>query len=807
MTTKEEKLYSFYSQCAAKGYTDMTDDTQSLKAKVIASDLGLRYGKIIALYEEAKAVFEAEEARRRAAVKRAAEEAARTSVPGELVVTLKDDSASIEVFRRPDSSVYCTHNGGTEKFEGAPDLEVRKGGVLSYTYHPSKTVFTGASSGGIAMGGFHQTEAYSTEKVSGTGTGDIHARSGNMDIWVKYANFSDATDKAFRRDDTYIRLSRGKQIVCFDSKKESSARNLINTAVNNRAGYQQAMSTASMALDMMRLPIGQVQIIAGLLNDVLSGRYPETDEQYYAKALTLSQSGRSDELQNAVRIFRKISDYKDSSVRADAVQKKYEDVLQFEKEQKILAKEEKGRKLKKTIMIAAPVIAAAAIAGFLFSGQAKKTAAYNSAVQLMEAGEYDDAIDAFTAMNGYKDSAGLITECRYRAAMDVISCMDREDPGQIVSGAVLESIPSGDENLKRINVLNTFFKEEAFKDACIELERLGDYKDCREVIARLNKQQEAVSLMFTSFKKAAPLVEELPEDDLLRKSIMEIISRYEPYLGKFYWMGSKNMEADFDFRLFNRPLTQVGWEYPYARVTMSDGETIQFPSLKLDGKLYGLFDSITLSGLSASGAIQNVIEVKVNFKDGYITADMYYDTADGQKLGDSFYACPDDPELMAAGEKYYKAQKEKINLDQAEQYIKKQNYGKAKKYLDQLPDSSKKESMLASIEMYLPYLGSWELVSGEATLLNDEKNTKREFKTISTDTSREKSKFYVDVFDDEGKVIKRFKTEETPYSSGTYRDKNAAQIQYFLSVAPSGNLLVTEVKNGSRTTAEYKKTE
>ena len=61
MTAKEEKLYSFYSQCIEKGYTDMSDETQSLKAKVIATDLGLRYGKIASFFEEAKNVFEREE--------------------------------------------------------------------------------------------------------------------------------------------------------------------------------------------------------------------------------------------------------------------------------------------------------------------------------------------------------------------------------------------------------------------------------------------------------------------------------------------------------------------------------------------------------------------------------------------------------------------------------------------------------------------------------------------------------------------------------------------------------------------------
>ena len=140
MTAKEQKLYSFYTQCFAKGYLDMTDDTQSLKAKVIASDLGLRYGKIAALLEEARGVYEAEEKRKAEEAERAAAEALRASVPGKEVLSLVENSNSpkiIHIFRRPDDSIYCTIGTNDRKYEGAPDIEVRKGGVLTYTYHPS----------------------------------------------------------------------------------------------------------------------------------------------------------------------------------------------------------------------------------------------------------------------------------------------------------------------------------------------------------------------------------------------------------------------------------------------------------------------------------------------------------------------------------------------------------------------------------------------------------------------------------------------------------------------------------------------
>ena len=55
---KTELLYQFYQQCQEKGYTDMKDATQSLKAKVIATDLGLKYTSIEKLYQSAIAASE-----------------------------------------------------------------------------------------------------------------------------------------------------------------------------------------------------------------------------------------------------------------------------------------------------------------------------------------------------------------------------------------------------------------------------------------------------------------------------------------------------------------------------------------------------------------------------------------------------------------------------------------------------------------------------------------------------------------------------------------------------------------------------
>ena len=812
MTAKEEKLYSFYSQCIEKGYTDMSDETQSLKAKVIATDLGLRYGKIASFFEEAKNVFEREEERKKTEEKAAALEAARVSVPGELVVTLRENpdkkDNSIDIYRRPDGSVYCKHNGNEKKYEGAPDIEVRKGGVLSYTYHPSKTVFTGASSGGVAMGGFHQTEAYTTEKVSGTGKGDIHAKSGDMNIWVKYIDFSDSTDMAFRRDETYNSLKQGKRIVCIDTSNASFSRDIIGMAIQNRGGYQDVLAKASMAADLMKLPMGQIQQIAGFLNDVIAGNYPKTDEEYYKIALTLSDSAKSDDLLKAVQTFQKISDYKDSSDRAKLVQKRYEEVLQEEKEQKIIEKEQRERKLKKRIVIAAPLVVVSIVVGMLISSSMKKRATYNSAELLLQEKRYAEAVEIFESLNGYKDSDEKIQECKYQAAVDVVNLLESDNPNTMDEGVRLRGDFEPEPNVKRIASAYAFFASTRYKNAYMELEMLGSYEDCETILDCLDKEENAVNTMYESFAKAAPLVEALPENNKMKESLSNTISEYEPYMGSFYWMNSKNMKFDSDFKLDKSDYGVVRWTNAQITVKL-DGKNVPYPLVVLDGKNYGLLEDLAFNDLKAKGNIQDLFDVNAEFRDGIAAVDMYYKSGEEMKLGDTFFACSDDPESKKFGEKYYKSQNESVKMDLAKHYFRCAVYGKTKTILDELSDSADKTKMLSTVEHYLPYLGTWEFLSGDAALIADDyMSTRTEVTKIQTETSWLNNKVNIDIYRDgvESKALKSFTAEGDEYVCYRANAYKKPKLKFILTITDTGNLLITEEKDGKRFTAEYKRT-
>lgn len=82
-----------------------------------------------------------------------------------------------------------------------------------------------------------------------------------------------------------------------------------------------------------------------------------------------------------------------------------------EKAARDAAAEAAKKKTAKIFKIAIPVVCAAIAFVILLNAVIIPNSKYNKAVSLMEAGQYEDAIAAFYAMNGYKDSIQQIENC------------------------------------------------------------------------------------------------------------------------------------------------------------------------------------------------------------------------------------------------------------------------------------------------------------------------------------------------------------------------------------------------------------
>ena len=151
------------------------------------------------------------------------------------------------------------------------------------------------------------------------------------------------------------------------------------------------------------------------------------------------------------------------------------------------------------IDVAAPIVIVAIVAAVLISNfvkaqqeEAARLDAYNAAVALAEAGQYEEAIAAFTELGDYKDSATLAAQAQeeaeeaarleaYNAAValaeagqydEAIAAFeelgDYKDSTELISSAKLEK--------KYIEAL-TLLENRDFEAARATFEALGDYKD------------------------------------------------------------------------------------------------------------------------------------------------------------------------------------------------------------------------------------------------------------------------------------------------------------------------------------------
>lgn len=354
-------MSEFYLQCQEKGYTNMADPTQSLKAKVIATDLNLPYKDIVVFYEKAKQCYlqelqEIEEQK----IKQAA-----LAVDGELLCSLYDSpvadkaDTAVRVYIRPDASLYCTVNNGP-KIEGAPQLSVNKGSVTMVKYHPSQAIYTSATVGGITTGGVHYTKERYSSSSDETDRGYITVLAGNANFEILLIEFSSIVSDRFKHDAMYKKYTRNNSIPLFFNTEDSNF--YANAGVNtlNKNDQASMLYAFSMAQDKSRRMLFACEDIAELTVRVVHGQFPPSEEQIFESAQKMAESQNAKDIINAAEMLKSISSYKKAQALLREIQPKLDEAIQLEKERKILEAEEKQKKTKKKkqcIMIALGVIA------------------------------------------------------------------------------------------------------------------------------------------------------------------------------------------------------------------------------------------------------------------------------------------------------------------------------------------------------------------------------------------------------------------------------------------------------------------
>lgn len=157
------------------------------------------------------------------------------------------------------------------------------------------------------------------------------------------------------------------------------------------------------------------------------------------------------------------------------------------------AAEAQAKKTKKIAMIATPIVVVAIVAAVLISNfvkarqeEAARLDAYNTAVALAEAGQYDEAIAAFTELGEYKDSAEQIRETQYAQAVHLVEDGEYNKATSIFTalGDYKDSKDSAEQSANAGEYQDALWLLDTgrYGEARAAFEALGDYKDARTYV-------------------------------------------------------------------------------------------------------------------------------------------------------------------------------------------------------------------------------------------------------------------------------------------------------------------------------------
>lgn len=186
---------------------------------------------------------------------------------------------------------------------------------------------------------------------------------------------------------------------------------------------------------------------------------------------------------NAISIFKTIPDWKNSAElilqceqKIEAIEAQEEaDRLEAERraEERRIENEKAKQQYIKIAKIGGPILAAAIVFIIILNSVIIPSVKYNSAVKMMNNGEYEDAITAFEELDGYKESENQIKECNYLNAKDLLDAKKYDE-----AYAILNELGETDSiNESMYNSAMEYIKADDKISAYLLLSKIVGYKD------------------------------------------------------------------------------------------------------------------------------------------------------------------------------------------------------------------------------------------------------------------------------------------------------------------------------------------
>lgn len=229
------------------------------------------------------------------------------------------------------------------------------------------------------------------------------------------------------------------------------ATNAMNNAVNEET-YKQA------AAIFRRIP--EYKDSAACLSTCLERAENMRKDTIYSYAiLNCRRATQLYELKHAMEKFQSISEWKDSKEQILLCQRKIEEMKQQEERQ--------ARTEKKVTIVSLFVLSIVIVFCFLLFCVIIPNSHYKEALALMDEGQYNSAIAVFEILDGYKDSASKIEECKGAIYTDAIAKIDE---GNVVEA--YEALIALDDYKNSAEKAISIY--DSYKNQKLKLAKVGD---------------------------------------------------------------------------------------------------------------------------------------------------------------------------------------------------------------------------------------------------------------------------------------------------------------------------------------------
>ena len=229
------------------------------------------------------------------------------------------------------------------------------------------------------------------------------------------------------------------------------------------------------------------------------------DWLYRQAERAMAQAQTASAYAKAGRLFADLGDWRDADEKAAACQRTSRETMDNEEAERQRreaasrkARQDAERRRKRNIGISTAVIAFLTAVVLLVTQVIIPNGKYNDAVQLMEAGRYEEAIAAFDELDGYRDSVAQIEACnianmdgKYDAAVAMMSAGKYEEAIE-----AFEALDGYRDSVTQIESCNTGIYQREMDgkyDVAVALMSAGKYEEAIKAFEALNGYKDSAA--------------------------------------------------------------------------------------------------------------------------------------------------------------------------------------------------------------------------------------------------------------------------------------------------------------------------